>query len=225
MKKELDPSLRLTGAKAISELRKLERRNSLDLEEEVAQQTDKRKARRRALTKGRVKAATTHFAPVAVPLSVKLLWDGSRGLGLALRGRVGEGSVGATGLLLLAAQAILGLAILLVLHAILRPRGAHQSYDGRGREGSAARSLLGGSFAKGRGNDLGVMTQKLKVIVLILFGEENMRRAYRRLNSHKEVHEMLSWICKVVGLSETDTMQKNEMLEKIEEVERVVGIQ
>jgi len=32
MKKELDPSLRLTGAKAISELRKLERRNSLDLE-------------------------------------------------------------------------------------------------------------------------------------------------------------------------------------------------
>ena len=32
MKEELDSSLRLTGAKAISELRKLERRNSLDLE-------------------------------------------------------------------------------------------------------------------------------------------------------------------------------------------------
>lgn len=224
--KTKDPShFASTGAKAINELRKLERRNSFDLQE-LAQQHERRPGRKKLSSRRlatRIKGLTTHLAPVTVSLSVKLLWDGSAAM---WRSR----SLGLLHLL----EFCLGILLLVFLHSVVESKPGRDAAETaaanmilRGPSFALRPARMSGSFGQGGRvpRDLQVLVHKLKTIVLILYGEETSVKSQQRLTSRKQIHDTLGWICKVVGVTEIASMQQVAMLEKVEEVERIVGIQ
>jgi len=232
MEEELAPSLRLTGAKAISELRKLERRNSLD--DKVLQRKAAESAKKRGNSKNRIKAVTTQIAPFAIPVSVKLLWDGTKVLW----------SRPTSGLVFFVLQTVVGMFILYLLHTILE--GPRKGKEGKKKTKAQMDILLKGQRSQHGSKrrridciegeaaataelpqELRAILSKLEGIVLALFGQDSMMKAKRRLSTkaESESQQMLSWICNVVGVDDTFDKESFEaMLEKLEEVEFVIGL-
>ena len=244
MKEEVDPGVRQTGAKAISELRRLERRTSLDLQvseaathagqalvagsgspdsspalvslagEEPQEQVEKDRKRHGAPGSrgGRRKrswwsrSAAKHAAPAVVSLCVWLLWDGC----LGLVGRRDDGGAVAS-----AARALLGALLLLALG---------QALSGGSKRGAAVEpAFLRGTGSAQAAKAASALRRRLRTVVLHVFGEESADRAVKKA---AEAEDMLRWVCGVVGVPTTPRGASHfELLEKIDEVERAVGIQ
>ena len=67
------------------------------------------------------------------------------------------------------------------------------------------------------------LRRRLRTVVLHVFGEESADRAVKKA---AEAEDMLRWGCGVVGVPTTPRGASHfELLEKIDEVERAVGIQ
>mmetsp|Transcript_7668 Transcript_7668/g.18833 ORF Transcript_7668/g.18833 Transcript_7668/m.18833 type:complete len:225 (-) Transcript_7668:643-1317(-) len=220
VKEELEPSLKMTSAKAISELRKLERRNSFELQEQLQKQANRsgdRRGRRHPTARARVKSAATHAAPFAVSLSIKCIYDGSRGLLARWHSDASEPSTR----LVLLLQCLAGLAILYILHILLDASSSKEKGFGGKQQRPHLRSS---SSSRSLSNEqLAGLNERLTALVRSLFGGENVGEAERRLSSARDSHRLLSSICRVVGVQETQSRRFVDMSEKLREVELAVG--
>eukprot|EP00216_Chloropicon_sp_CCMP2111_P006479 CAMPEP_0198240486 /NCGR_PEP_ID=MMETSP1446-20131203/5583_1 /TAXON_ID=1461542 ORGANISM="Unidentified sp, Strain CCMP2111" /NCGR_SAMPLE_ID=MMETSP1446 /ASSEMBLY_ACC=CAM_ASM_001112 /LENGTH=204 /DNA_ID=CAMNT_0043923219 /DNA_START=52 /DNA_END=666 /DNA_ORIENTATION=+ len=152
-----------------------------------------------------------HTAPFVIPCAVKLLWDGANNFWSGLKGT--------TDFTIVLQIAIGVLAICALLWAT-RTRHHHLSES----SGNSVRVKVGPVENK----QVRLIGRRIGLIVRVLFGRENMKRAHDRLRSLDDCSEMLSWICEVVGVEAgvRSTSEDNvEMLDKIEELENMVGIQ
>jgi hypothetical protein len=164
---------------------------------------------------------------------VKLLWDGTA----MLWSRPRSG-----GFVFFVLQAVVGTVILYLLHSILEgPKRGEASRKGKGQSFGALKGQRSRHESKRRRiefveddeaasdlpHELRAILSKLEGIVLALFGRDSMLKAKRRLKlkAESESQQMLSWICNVVGVDDSFDRESFEaMLEKIEEVEFVIGL-
>ena len=145
---------------------------------------------------------TTHAAPFAVSLSVKLLCDGSRILWNRNRQESG-------GLVLLVIQTLTGISILYFLYSILEAKSAVEYQGNQNAFLMKSTSLIksggiGGKASIARARDTAVLIEKLQEIASVLFGDgDSVNTLTERLSGNfQETYRMLCWLCKVVGVEE-----------------------
>ena len=180
--------------------------------------------RKKRYETSRLKRVTTHAAPFAVSLSVKLLCDGSRILWNRNRQESG-------GLVLLVIQTLTGISILYFLYSILEAKSAVEYQGNQNAFLMKSTSLIksggiGGKASIARARDTAVLIEKLQEIASVLFGDgDSVNTLTERLSGNfQETYRMLCWLCKVVGVEELKSMQHQKMIEKVEEIEDQLGI-
>ncbi len=169
-----------------------------------------------------MKSMATHAAPFAVSLSVKCIYDGSRGLCAP----AGPAAAGAGTRLVLLLQCLAGLAILYILHVLLdaSPGSSNEKGFGfGGRQQERPNSLRPTLSGRASSEGLAKLNERLTALVRTLFGGENVAEAARRLASARDSHRLLSSICRVVGVEETQSRRLADMSDKLREVEAAVG--